>query len=99
ALLESSDTVLVPHDCYGGSWRLFDALARKHHFRVVTVDFTHPQAVAVALAQRPALVWLETPSNPLLRITDIGEVSRAAHAAGALVVVDNTFTSPVLQRP
>jgi len=62
-------------------------------------DLTDPQALAEGLAAKPALVWLETPSNPLLRITDIRHVAQAAHAVGALVLVDNTFLSPALQRP
>jgi len=99
ALLSPGDRVLVPHDCYGGCWRLFDALARKNHFTVVTVDFTDPRALAEALAAAPKLVWIETPSNPLLRITDIRFVAEAAHRAGALVLADNTFLSPALQRP
>ncbi|GAA2519445.1 cystathionine gamma-synthase [Pilimelia columellifera] len=99
ALLSPTDTLVVPHDCYGGSWRLFDALARKEQFRLVTVDFTDPAAVGAALQDAPTVVWLETPSNPLLRITDIAAVAEAAHAVGAVVVADNTFLSPVLQRP
>jgi cystathionine gamma-synthase len=99
ALLKSGDRVLVPHDCYGGSWRLFKALAAKSAFELEVVDFTDQAAVRDALTRKPRLVWLETPSNPLLRITDIGEVASAAKAVGALVVVDNTFLSPALQRP
>ena len=99
ALLEPSDLLVVPHDCYGGSWRLFDALARKGQFRLRSVDFTDPRALADALLQAPRLVWVETPSNPLLRITDIRFVAEAAHRAGALVLVDNTFLSPALQQP
>ncbi|MBS0458406.1 MAG: cystathionine gamma-synthase [Proteobacteria bacterium] len=99
ALLSPDDSVVVPHDCYGGCWRLFDALARKQHFRVLTVDFNDAHALARALAERPKLVWIETPSNPLLRITDIRAVAEAAHAVGALVLADNTFLSPALQRP
>jgi cystathionine gamma-synthase len=99
ALLEPSDLLVVPHDCYGGSWRLFDALARKGQFRLRTVDLTDPRALADALAASPRLVWVETPSNPLLRITDIRFVAEVAHRAGALVLVDNTFLSPALQRP
>jgi len=98
-LLEPGDRLLVPHDCYGGSYRLFTAWARKRHFELLVVDQTDPQALAAGLAQRPRLVWIETPSNPLLRVTDLGEVARLAHAAGALVVVDNTFLSPALQQP
>ena len=99
ALLKPEDRILVPHDCYGGSWRLFNALASKSAFVLETVDFTDADAVRDALTRKPALVWIETPSNPLLRITNIAEVAKAAKAVGALVVADNTFLSPALQRP
>ncbi|WP_058834044.1 O-succinylhomoserine (thiol)-lyase [Luteimonas abyssi] len=99
ALLEPGDRLVVPHDAYGGSWRLFDALARKGHFELVTADLTDPRALADALAAGPKLVLVETPSNPLLRITDLRFVIDAAHRAGALVAVDNTFLSPALQTP
>ncbi len=99
ALLRPGDRVVVPHDGYGGSWRLFDALARKGHFDLVVADLTDPRALAEALREPPALVWIETPSNPLLRITDLRFVIDAAHRAGALAVVDNTFLSPALQQP
>lgn len=99
ALLEPDDTLVVPHDCYGGSWRLFNALAKKNHFRLITTDLTDPRALAAALAENPRLVWIETPSNPLLRVTDIRFVAEAAHRVGALVVADNTFLSPALQTP
>ena len=99
ALLKPGDRLVVPHDGYGGSWRLFNALAAKGAFEMLTVDLTDPRALSDALAQEPALVWIETPSNPLLRITDLRFVIDAAHAAGALAVVDNTFLSPALQQP
>jgi cystathionine gamma-synthase len=99
ALLEPGDRLLVPHDCYGGSWRLFNALAAKGAFELDSCDFTDGVALLEALARKPSLVWIETPSNPLLRITDLGGVIGAAHGAGALAVVDNTFLSPALQRP
>ncbi|ODU49889.1 MAG: O-succinylhomoserine (thiol)-lyase [Lysobacteraceae bacterium SCN 69-48] len=99
ALLQPGDVLVVPHDCYGGSWRLFNALAKKGAFELLTCNLTDPQAVAAALARNPRLVWIETPSNPLLRITDLHAVIEAAHAAGALAVADNTFLSPALQRP
>jgi cystathionine gamma-synthase len=99
ALLAPGDRLLVPHDCYGGSWRLFNALAAKGAFELDTCDFTDAAALSVALAEKPALVWIETPSNPLLRVTDIAAVAGAARAVGALVVADNTFLSPALQRP
>ena len=99
ALLEPGDRLLVPHDCYGGSWRLFNALAAKGAFELESCDFTDPEALAAAIGKRPSLVWIETPSNPLLRITDLQQVIGAAHGVGALVAADNTFLSPALQRP
>ena len=99
AMLQPGDRLVVPHDCYGGSWRLFNALAKKGAFELVTCDLTDPRALAEALQGSPALVWIETPSNPLLRITDLRFVIDAAHKAGALALVDNTFLSPALQRP
>jgi cystathionine gamma-synthase len=99
ALLTPGDRLVVPHDCYGGSWRLFNALAKKGHFVLDTIDFTDPRALAAALARSPKLIWIETPSNPLLRITDIRFAAEAAHKVGALVVADNTFLSPALQTP
>lgn len=99
ALLEPHDLLVVPHDGYGGSWRLFTALARKQHFQLAIIDFHDPVALGAALARGPRLVWIETPGNPLLRLTDIRFVADAAHKAGALVCVDNTFLSPALQQP
>ena len=99
AMLRPGDRLLVPHDCYGGSWRLFGALAAKGAFELRNADFSDPASVTAALEWKPNLVWIETPSNPLMRITDIEAVARASHAAGALVAVDNTFLSPALQRP
>ncbi len=99
AFLKPGDTLVVPHDSYGGSWRLFNALAAKGAFELVTADLTDPRALTEALATRPAMVWIETPSNPLLRITDLRFVIESAHAVGALTVVDNTFLSPALQQP
>ncbi|MCM2337012.1 MAG: PLP-dependent transferase, partial [Pseudomonas sp.] len=71
AFLKPGDRLVVPHDAYGGSWRLFNALAAKGAFELITCDLTSPLALGEALAQSPALVWIETPSNPLLRITDL----------------------------
>jgi cystathionine gamma-synthase len=98
-LVPAGATVIAAHDCYGGTWRLLDAWEKKGRFQLRFVNLTDPLALAEALADKPALVWVETPSNPLLRITDVRHVAQAAHAAGALVVVDNTFLSPALQQP
>ncbi|NBX43491.1 MAG: cystathionine gamma-synthase [Gammaproteobacteria bacterium] len=91
--------LLVPHDCYGGSYRLFAAWQRRGDFRVEFVDFGKSAAVEQAMREPFDLLWIETPSNPLLRITDIAHLSARAHEQGALVVADNTFLSPVLQQP
>jgi cystathionine gamma-synthase len=98
-LVNPGDTVVAPHDCYGGTFRLLAARARRGHFAVEFVDQTDAAALAAALAKKPKLVLIETPSNPLLRITDIAAVAAAAKAAGAIVVADNTFLSPALQQP
>lgn len=98
-LLQPGDRFVVPHDCYGGSWRLFDALARKGQFELVVANLTEPEQARAVLSQPTRLVWIETPSNPLLRITDLKTVIDLAHEAGALALVDNTFLSPALQTP
>lgn len=99
ALLEPGDRLLVPHDCYGGSWRLFTALAAKGLFELDSCDFTDASALKAAIARKPNVIWVETPSNPLLRVTDLAAVCGLARSAGAIVVADNTFLSPALQRP
>ncbi|HXQ64639.1 MAG TPA: cystathionine gamma-synthase [Steroidobacteraceae bacterium] len=98
-LCRSGELVLAPQDSYGGTFRLFSALARHGMLNVAFIDPTDLEALAEALAQKPRLVWLETPSNPLLRITDLARASALARAGGALVAVDNTFLSPVWQQP
>lgn len=98
-LLSTDDLVVIPHDCYGGSFRLFTHLARRGLFKLVVVDQNDEAALAKALAQKPKLVLLESPSNPLLRLVDIEQVTKACHKVGALVAVDNTFLSPALQQP
>ncbi|MDZ7629326.1 MAG: cystathionine gamma-synthase [Parvularculaceae bacterium] len=98
-LVNPGDRVIAPHDCYGGTFRLLAARARRGHFTVDFVDQTDAAALTAALEKKPKLVLIETPSNPLLRITDIAAVARASKTAGAIVVADNTFLSPALQQP
>ena len=98
-LFKADDLVVAPHDCYGGTRRLLNARAKRGDLYVAYADFTDAASLDAALARGPKLVLVETPSNPLLRIADLEAVTRKAHAAGALVAVDNTFLSPVLQRP
>jgi cystathionine gamma-synthase len=98
-LLEPGDLLVAPFDCYGGTHRLLTAQARRGAFRLELVDLSDPAEREAVLARSPRLVWVETPSNPLLRITDVRAVCAAARRCGALVAVDNTFLSPALQRP
>ena len=99
ATLPRRARVLAPHDCYGGTYRLLAALHAQDKIVADFVDQTDATALAAALAAAPQLVWIETPSNPLLRIVDIRALAGAARAAGALCVADNTFLSPIWQRP
>ncbi|MPY26147.1 cystathionine gamma-synthase [Shewanella psychropiezotolerans] len=99
SLLGPDDLLVVPHDCYGGSYRLFTNLAKKGAFKLAVVDQTDGAALEAAIARKPKMVWLETPSNPLLRVVDIEAISKASKLVDALVVVDNTFLSPILQQP
>ena len=98
-LAKPGERILAPHDCYGGTYRLLAALHRTGRAIVDFVDMQDDSALERALSQRPRIAWVETPSNPLLRVTDIASVAKRAHQAGALVVVDNTFLSPGWQQP
>jgi cystathionine gamma-synthase len=98
-LLQPGELLIAPHDCYGGTYRLFESLSAKGQFDVLFVDQTDAAALRLAFARKPKLILVETPSNPLLRIVDIESVVDAARACGTLVAVDNTFLSPALQRP
>lgn len=98
-LLGSGDVLIAPHDCYGGCHRLFRAESARVGFEVAFVDQTESGAYESVRRRRPGMIWLETPSNPLLRVTDIAAWARLAEEVGARCVVDNTFLSPEGQRP
>jgi cystathionine gamma-synthase len=98
-LLDPGDLVLAPTDCYGGTFRLLTRLSARGLFRVRFIDQADEAALAGAARERARLVWVETPTNPLLRIIDIARLRQLADACGALLVVDNTFLSPAMQRP
>src|SRR5512142_1789444 len=100
-LLRAGDHVLAGNDIYGGTFRLFDKVLRRFQLDFTFVDTTDPESVAEALTPSTRLVWLETPTNPLLRITDIHAVAEIVHAHrnNPLLVVDNTFATPYLQHP
>ncbi len=97
--LRPGQIVLAPHDCYGGTIRLLKARAERGQIALRLVDQRDGAGFAAALADAPALVLIETPSNPLMRVVDIAALAAQAKAAGAEVAVDNTFLSPALQRP
>jgi cystathionine gamma-synthase len=99
SLARPGDLVVAPHDCYGGTYRLLSSRRDRGHFDLAFVDQGDSDALAAALRRKPVLVFVETPSNPLMRTVDIRKIATAAHAAGARVAVDNTFLSPALQRP
>ena len=97
-LLDKGDVIIAPHDCYGGSYRLFKTLNDKGLFDVRFVDQGNPSSLAEALTSNPKLIWIETPSNPLLRVVDIRQICSEA-GEEVIKVVDNTFLSPILQQP
>jgi len=99
-LLKPEDTIVAPHNCYGGCYRAFSSLSGMGRFKTQFADFTDTESLRhTCLTHRPRIIWVETPSNPLLRITDIRAVATIARECGALLVVDNTFLTPLLQQP
>lgn len=100
ALCRPGDHVVVPNDAYGGTYRLFDKVEKVWGLDHTPAVLSDPEAVRAAIEPgRTKLVWVETPTNPLLNIADIAALAAIAHEAGALLVVDNTFASPYLQQP
>lgn len=98
-LLSSTDTLVIPHDCYGGSYRLFTSLEKRGLLKLKVLNLTLDNSFDEILNIKPKVIWIETPSNPLLRLTDISKVVETAKQCGALVAADNTFLSPALQNP
>ena len=97
--LSPGDHVVLADDVYGGTYRLLSKVFADWGLGFTTVDLTDEVALRAAISSSTKIVWIETPSNPLLKIVDIEAVSQIAHDAGARVVVDNTFATPALQRP
>ena len=98
-LLKPGDHVVLPNDAYGGTYRLFAKVAQPWGISHSTAEITNPESIAAAMNDKTKLVWIETPTNPLLNVGDIAAIAEVAHAGGALLVVDNTFASPYLQQP
>ena len=98
-VLKPGDHAVLPNDAYGGTYRLFKKVAEPWGIQTTPADITNPEAIAAAIAPNTKLVWIETPTNPLLNVGDIAAIAEVAHTKGALLVVDNTFASPYLQQP
>jgi cystathionine gamma-lyase len=98
-LLSAGDHVVACDDMYGGTPRLFDQVFARHGITFSYVDLTDPTAIGNALRRETKLVWIETPTNPLMKLVDIAAIARASSAAGAMLAVDNTYASPYFQRP
>ena len=98
-LLKSGDHVLVGDDVYGGTFRIFDKVMKQFGVEATFLDMSDPAKVRAAVKPATKLVWMETPSNPMLKIFDIAAIAEVARKAGAWLAVDNTFATPMLQRP
>jgi cystathionine gamma-lyase len=98
-LLKSGDHVVAGDDLYGGTYRLFSQVLDRYGLQFSYVDPSEPDRVAAAVRPETRMIWIETPTNPLLKIVDIAAAANIAHRAGALLVVDNTFATPYFQQP
>ncbi|HEV2249624.1 MAG TPA: cystathionine gamma-synthase [Candidatus Limnocylindria bacterium] len=98
-LLNAGDHVVLVDDVYGGTYRLFKRIYERHGIGLTAVDMRDHKAVKRAITKKTRLVWMESPTNPMLKVIDIAAIAELAHTAKALAVVDNTFASPYLQRP
>jgi cystathionine gamma-lyase len=99
AFLKEKDHIVAFDDLYGGTLRIFRKILPQYGFEISYADATKPEEVAAAIRPETRIVWIETPSNPFMRLCDIRAVAEITHKAGALLVVDNTFMSPYFQRP
>jgi len=99
AYLRPGDEIVVPRDVYGGTYRLLTRVFATFDLTITPVDTTDLEAITAAISERTRLVWLESPTNPRLIVSDIAAIATLAHARGSLVVVDNTFATPVFQQP
>lgn len=98
-LIKADDLIIAPHDCYGGTHRLLTHRAEQGRVRVLFIDQSDPEALHEALDEKPSMVLIETPSNPLMRLVDVQKIAKLSKAFGAIVVADNTFLSPARQTP
>lgn len=99
ACLKPGDEIVIPQDVYGGTYRILNRVFQPLGCVVRQIDVANVSALQQALSSKPTLVWIESPTNPRLLVYDIAAIAAAAHAAGALVAVDNTFATPLFQQP
>ncbi|WP_448222922.1 cystathionine gamma-synthase [Gordonia iterans] len=99
AALRPGDHLVIPNDAYGGTFRLIDKVFSQWGIEYSVAPVVDPEAIAAAMTPKTKLVWVETPTNPLLNVGDIAAIADVAHSGGAKLVVDNTFATPYLQRP
>lgn len=99
AALRPGDHLVIPNDAYGGTFRLIDKVFSQWGIEYSVAPIVDPEAIAAAMTPKTKLVWVETPTNPLLNVGDIAAIADVAHSGGAKLVVDNTFATPYLQRP
>jgi len=98
-LFDAGDHIVSVDDVYGGTFRLFDKVMKRHGFRFTFADPTDPSAIEAAIEPKTKLVWIETPTNPMLKLADLRAIAKVCKSRGVLLAVDNTFASPMLQRP
>ncbi len=99
AACQPGDHVVIPNDAYGGTYRLFAKVAQRWGLTWSTADVSNVDEIRAAVTDKTKMIWIETPTNPLLNIADLAAIATVARDAGALLVVDNTFASPYLQQP
>lgn len=97
--LKPNDLLIAPYDCYGGSYRLFDSQRKRGMYRVKFINQYNEKEIDKALSEKPKIIFIESPSNPLLRVVDIEFICKKARNANVISIVDNTFLSPILQNP
>src|SRR5581483_10008638 len=98
-LFDAGDRIVCSDDVYGGTFRIFDKVFKRAGLQFDFVDLVDLKALDAALSRKPKCVWVETPTNPMLKLIDVAQVAERARQAGAITVVDNTFMTPVFQRP
>jgi cystathionine gamma-lyase len=98
-MLDAGDHVVVSDDVYGGTFRLFDKIFKRHGFTFSFVDLSKPENFEAAITPKTKMVWVESPTNPMLKLIDLARIAEVAKKRGIISVADNTFMTPYFQRP